>query len=101
MAIIPYTMNNFQDASLYLIENNTTADEIKIDIGPDIYFRFPLNNPNSAASSIKIKLIINRDKIILLFRFFSIEIGSMIFYKVYLVKIPYSKNDIPSNKIIK
>ena len=32
MAIIPYTMNNFQDASLYLIETNTTADEIKIDI---------------------------------------------------------------------
>ena len=80
MAIIPYTMNNFQDASLYLIEINTTADEIKIDIGPDIYFRFPLNNPNSAASSNNIKLIIIRDIIILLFRFFSIEIVSMIFY---------------------
>ena len=80
MAIIPYTMNNFQDASLYLIEINTTADEIKIDIGPDIYFRVPLNNPNSAASSNNIKLIIIRDIIILLFRFFSIEIVSMIFY---------------------
>lgn len=80
MAIIPYTMNNFQDASLYLIETNTTADEIKIDKGPDIYFRFPLNNPNSAASSSNIKLIIIRDIIILLFRFFSIEIVSMIFY---------------------
>ena len=80
MAIIPYKMNNFQDANLYLIESNTTADEIKIDIGPVAYFRFPLNNPNSAASSIKMKLIIIRDIIILLFRFFSNEIGSMIFY---------------------